>query len=125
MLTGTRIGRVRVIFRLPEMVTVGNGLPIASPVRWPKEPLAYIEWYQSLPKNPDKNHGMYIVRKQTSLHPQCSIVPITNIRQGCMLIPNFGKDMPPKTWKSDVVLDLATSFLLNNWQSLYSYQSLW
>jgi hypothetical protein len=98
---------------------------MSSPSVWPKEPLAYIEWYQPLSPNPDKNHSMYLVKKQISSNPQCSIIPITNIRQSCMLIPNFGKDPPKKEWKSDTVLDLAPSFLLNNWQSLYAYQSLW
>ena len=122
---GTRIGRVRIIFRLPDKVVIGNGMQVASPAIWPKEPLAYIEWYQTLLPNPDKYHGMYVIRKRHSLHPQCSIIPTTNIRQSCMLFPNFGKESPPKEWKSDTVLDLAPSFFLNNWQSLYSYQSLW
>jgi len=110
---------------LPDVLVVGNGLQTPSPATWPKETLAYVEWYQPLQPNPDMNHGMYIVRKPNSASAQCDIIPITNIRQGCMLIPNFGKDSPERNWKSDTVLDVASSFLLNNWQSLYAYQSLW
>jgi hypothetical protein len=108
---------------LPHELVVGNGLQVPSPAIWPKDTLAYVEWYQQLQPNPDKNHGMFSVRKPSSM--QCDIIPITNIRQTCMLIPNFGKDSPSKDWRSDTVLDVAPSFLLNNWQSLYAYQSLW
>ena len=107
------------------MLVVGNRFHIPSPAVWPKENLAYVEWYQLLQPNPDMNHGMYVVRKPSSASAQCDIISITNIRQSCMLIPNFDKDSPEQNWKSDTVLDVATSFFLNNFQNLYAYQSLW
>jgi hypothetical protein len=113
------------MFRLPETIKAGNAFEGKSPATWPKVPLAYIEWYAPLLPNPDKYHGMYTVRKQMTKEPQYSIIPISNIRQSCMLIPNFGKSWPKEEWTSDTVLDKANSFLLNNWQSLFAYQSLW
>ncbi|KAJ8579615.1 hypothetical protein M405DRAFT_870118 [Rhizopogon salebrosus TDB-379] len=34
-----------------------------SPTYWPREPLAYIEWYAPLAGSADSNHGMYQVKK--------------------------------------------------------------
>jgi hypothetical protein len=58
---------------------------------------------------------------------QWSIIPISNIRQCCMLVPDFD-ELPPgagQSWTSSNVLDKADSFLINNWQSMYSYRTLY
>ncbi|KAJ7016190.1 hypothetical protein C8F04DRAFT_1245633 [Mycena alexandri] len=42
-LTGTRVGRVRIIFRLPLTLSDGS----AAPSVWPKHPFAYVEWFSA------------------------------------------------------------------------------
>ena len=65
--SGTRVGRVRVIFELPKHLDVGLG-PQAAPNAWPKEPLAYVEWYGAPRSLPDENTGMYVIKKPQSLN---------------------------------------------------------
>lgn len=61
---------------------------------------------------------------------QGSIIPLSNIRQSCMLIPIFPKPRTPEAknldnWTSDNVLDKATSFLINNFLDFYAFQTIW
>ena len=95
-----------------------------APSVWPKGPLAYIEWYQTFRHKPDPVTGMFVVNKPAS--SDFSIIPVSSIRQCCMLIPRF-RDNPnwKKEWHSNSVLDHCSTFYLNNWQSNYSYQTLW
>ncbi|KAJ7112281.1 hypothetical protein C8R44DRAFT_833175 [Mycena epipterygia] len=51
-LTGMRVGRVRVLFKLPD--TLSNGAP--APAHWMKHHLAYIEWFSSFKPTHEKNH---------------------------------------------------------------------
>ena len=119
----TRVGRVRVIFELPEHLDVGLGSQ-AAPNAWPKEPLVYVEWYGVPRSLPDENTGMYVIKKTTET--QYSIVTLTSIRQSCMLIPKFDDNRDWKsTWTSENILDNASSFYLNHWQSSYAYQTIW
>ena len=125
---GTRIGRVRVIFTLPKEVETHLGTQPA-PRNWPTEPLVYIEWYSKLGGAADLKHGlMYHIKKVTTtsnpVRVQGAILPLTRIRQSCMLFPLFPK-VVPSHWTPTNVLDHATSFLVNNWLSKYSYQSIW
>lgn len=119
LVIGTRIGRIRVIFRLPETLD-GVSLP------WPKEPLAYIEWYSPLNSAAEKNHLMYSVKKamRPDGSPSGIVIPLTSIRQSCMLFPTYGSSMD-KTWTTTNVLDKCSSFLLNNWLDLYTYKTVW
>ena len=55
---------------------------------------------------------------------QGSILPLTHIRQSCMLFPVFPSSVPAH-WKADNILDEASSFYVNNWLSKYSYQTIW
>jgi hypothetical protein len=61
--------------------------------------------------------------------PQGAVIPLSNIRQSCMLTPVFkDSDIQPeeeKRWRSDNVLDLADTFWVNNWASKYMYQTIW
>ncbi|KAF8204518.1 hypothetical protein BJ912DRAFT_1017925 [Pholiota molesta] len=56
-LIGTRIGRVKVIFTLPKILDTITG-PTNPPTSWPKDPLAYIEWYSPLPSRALPGNGM-------------------------------------------------------------------
>jgi len=134
-ITGTRVGRVRVIFTLPAEVNSITGKRPA-PRKWPTEPLVYIEWYSTLQKTANPRHGlMYHIKKVTapvtsstssSTRPrvQGAIIPLSEIRQSCMLFPIFPASVP-NHWTPDNVLDEASSFYINNWLSKYSYQTIW
>ncbi|KAG0705540.1 hypothetical protein DFH29DRAFT_980968 [Suillus ampliporus] len=52
-----RIGRLKVIFRLPQQL-YGSVHPV-----WTKEPLAYVEWYSPLKPAAEDYHKMYSVKK--------------------------------------------------------------
>ena len=123
-LLGTRIGRLRVIFKLPDKLFGGI---IPSPALWPKSPLAYVEWFTPLRPSAHPDHNMYAVRTSplsSEGRRPGAIVPLSSIRQSCMLTPAFGRQVD-RDWTSDNVLDLCTSFLVNNWASKYAYQTIW
>lgn len=126
---GTRVGRVRVIFTLPlEVHTITGAQP--APSNWPKEPLVYIEWYSRLEKSASPRNGMMYRIKKISLNAmdkekvQGTILPLSRIRQSCMLFPTFPSSVPAH-WTTDNILDTASSFYINNWLSKYSYQTIW
>ncbi|KAF8905579.1 hypothetical protein CPB84DRAFT_1625246, partial [Gymnopilus junonius] len=126
-LAGTRIGRLKVIFRLPDLIPA-PGAPIPAPEAWPKVPLAYVEWYTRLPSEPSVQHGMYRISKpkpEASGHLPGEVLPVTSIRQSCMLFPVFKEAADQNQWNSTNVLDTAESFLVNNWVSKYCYQTIW
>ncbi|KAI0713002.1 hypothetical protein C8Q72DRAFT_790339, partial [Fomitopsis betulina] len=134
---GTHIGRVKVIFKLPDTIYEHGSLnEMHAPEEWATQgPLAYVEWYANLPASADPVHIMYEVRKlplRTDGTPAGEIIPLSMIRQSCQLIPRFPKPTKervvatvPTDWTSDSVLNKAQKFLLNNWASKYSYQTLW
>ncbi|KIY69492.1 hypothetical protein CYLTODRAFT_452584 [Cylindrobasidium torrendii FP15055 ss-10] len=127
-LIGTRIGRVRVIFKLP-MFAGTNTNPTPFPHYWPKTPLAYIEWYSkpTMTTTMGETHNMASVQKVFTPdgQPQWSIIPLSNIRQSTMLIPNY-KKTNVSTWDTDAcILDTCTHFRVNNYLSLYSFQTIY
>ena len=125
--TGTRIGRVKVIFTLPKVMDTRFG-PQEPPDFWPKTPLAFIEWYAPTPSTPlTKNGTMYHIKKPQPLQgrPPGCVIPISNIRESCMLFPSFPQGSSPLDWTTNNVLDRCDSFLINNWLSKRSYQSIW
>ena len=124
MSIGMKIGHLRVIFTLPELNIHGQ----PAPTIWPKEHLAYIEWYK-LSATAGANHNMYLVSKPPASAQGIipgEIVPLKAIRQSCQLIPHTRPNVTwPSSWKSHTVLDLCSSFVLNNWASKFSYQTMW
>jgi hypothetical protein len=123
---GTRIGRVRVIFSIPDTLDTSLG-PRQRPDTWHNGPLAFVEWYSPIPSRAQDNHGlMYRIKKVKTLQGRMpgAIIPLSNIRQSCMLYPIFDTNVSKK-WRSENVLDLASSFLVNNWSSKYAYQTIW
>ena len=71
---------------------------------------------------------MYEVKKADNTHRtkvQGAIIPLSNIRQNCMLFPRFSSSGVPDHWSCDSILDVADSFLINNWSSKYAYQTIW
>ncbi|KAJ3753363.1 hypothetical protein EV360DRAFT_87873 [Lentinula raphanica] len=63
--SGTRIGRVKVIFQLPSQLTLLGTHKTPSPSWWPSSALAYVEWYSPPSQTPleQKSHNMATVHK--------------------------------------------------------------
>ena len=131
MSIGMEVQRLWVIFKLPEVISHLQLINIPS---WPKEPLAYVEWYQ-LSHSPGQHHNMYsIVSPKPALRGESrdsrvipgAVVLLKSIRQSCQLIPleHIGENWPAE-WMSTAVLDQCSTFLLNNWSSKYAYQTIW
>ncbi|KAJ3766835.1 hypothetical protein FB446DRAFT_653164, partial [Lentinula raphanica] len=119
-----RVARLRVIFRLPE--TIDNyGLLEKAPDCWPRDLLAYVTWYSRFKPAPDKATGMYRVEPAVASNgiPQGAIIPLSNIRQSCMLVP--GRTSWERNWKSEDVLDKCSNFFVNNLQTKYTYQTIY
>jgi hypothetical protein len=110
-----------VIFRLPKVALHKKSVP------WSTEPLAYVEWYTPQQLT-DHSHKMYLIKK-TEVRAdgliKGSILPLANIRQTCQLLPKFGLPNVDENWRTDNVLDLCHSFLINNWAGTYAYQTIW
>ena len=122
---GTRAAHLKAVFRLPDTID-GNT------VNWPGTSsgmLAYVEWYTKFTLSADKYHNMYTLAlppTRTDGTKQGAIISLSQIRQACHLIPHYDKHLViPRTWTTDNVLDLSGHFWLNNWASLYAYQTLW
>lgn len=124
------VGRVKAIFTLPQKIE-RPGHTISAPAQWPKDPLAYLELFR-LSAQANKNHGMFTAVPEIDNQGirLGAIVPITNIRQSCMLIPVFPTRNTPEaeqlhSWQPENVLDQADSFVLNNFLNMYSYQTIY
>lgn len=130
VLVGTHIGRVKVLFRLPQHLKLIGSYKTQAPGIWPKSVLAYIEWFTvpSLSSGEQTTHNMVTVRKSALLSdsaPPWSIIPVSNIRQSCMLTPNLQKTSFRTSWTSSNILDSADTFLVNNWTSVYTYKTIY
>ena len=118
------------MFKLPRRLPQTQGGQ-AAPAWWPKGPLAYVKWYTKFTRTADPTHLMYMVKKQplaVNGVPQGKIVPLSQIRQSCQLIPAFpsgARGTVPMDWTPENVLDKAAKLLLNNMAGTYAYQTLW
>jgi hypothetical protein len=121
---GCRAARIKVIFRLPQIVDC-HDFRVPAPVFWPTEPLAYVTWFSRFKRSPDVSTGMYRVEPSKDSHgiAQGAIIPLSVIRQSCMLVPSVTSW--DKTWNSTNVLDGCNSFFINNLQSKYAYQTIY
>jgi hypothetical protein len=127
-MSGKRIGRVKVIFRLPSTIPSQVALGTLEPSNYPQEPLACIEWYSKLQGAADPNHMMYRITKsppRADGSVPTSIIPLSDIHQSCQLFPFFSNKDVDSTWTTHNSLDQCSVFLVNNWRSLYSYQTIW
>lgn len=74
---------------------------------------------------------MYKIKKHTDnpFEVPGAVIPLSNIRQSCMLIPKFSEEsqlpQDEKKWNSSNVLDMADTFYLNNWLDLYTYNTVY
>ncbi|KAJ7312316.1 hypothetical protein DFH08DRAFT_717847 [Mycena albidolilacea] len=111
--SGYRVGRVRVVFKLSKQVTAAlfPGVP-------PPGHLAYVEWFSAFSRRHEPNHLMYkISRLEERI---ASIIPIENIRRSIHLFPQFGH-VVPRSWTSQNVLDSATKFYVSPWSDRHAY----
>ncbi|KAF5343887.1 hypothetical protein D9757_015253 [Collybiopsis confluens] len=101
---GCRAARVRVIFRLPQVVK-RHGFPISAPRFWPSEPLAYVTWFTRFEGAPNKVTGMYRVEpaRASNGEAQGAIIPLSDVRQHCMLAPS--RREWERGWTSHNILD--------------------
>lgn len=130
-ISGTRVGCVKIIFSLPKIIQ-RPGFQEPAPKEWPTQPLAYVEWYTRQGSLADKTHGMYKIFPAYDSQgcQQGSIIPLSNIRQSCMLIPIFPKPRTQEaknleSWTPGNILDKAKAFLINNFLDLYTFQTVW
>ena len=117
--TGYRIGRVRVVFSLPE-----RSLPTLFPIgkEVPKH-LVYVEWYTAFTEDPDPDCHLFKISpmKDRDGGRVCSIIPLANLRRSVHLIPKFGA-VAPQEWTSSTVLDLANVFFVNSFTDNHLYR---
>ncbi|KAJ7739015.1 hypothetical protein B0H16DRAFT_1694676 [Mycena metata] len=89
-LAETRVGGVKIIFRLP--TTLFNGS--AAPPAWSKHPrLAYVEWFSAFKPSHEQHHHTYSVVEpwpRADGRMQGSIIPLTDIRQTYTRTSQFG-----------------------------------
>lgn len=119
------MGQIRVIFRLPQVLGA-SALKQPSPSWWKvEEPLVYVHWFSRFKNRPDPHNQMYIIEKVKDSKGQIpgAIIPLANVRQGCMLSP-ASKDWSHE-WKSHTILDQCKRFFVNNLQSKYSYCTIY
>lgn len=106
---GYRVGQVRVIFTLPDVL---GGIP--------SERLAYVEWFSKFAA-PDNNHGMFKLNRSLEDGERvASIAPISTIRRSAHLFPKFGP-LVPEGWSSDNVLEKCATFYLNPFTDRHTY----
>ncbi|KAJ3963605.1 hypothetical protein EV361DRAFT_986154, partial [Lentinula raphanica] len=121
---GCRVARLRVIFRLPHSID-RDDFEVNTTSKWPQEPLGYVTWYTRFKPAPDQATGMYRVEPAMASNgmPLGAIIPLSNIRQSCMLVP--GKTSWDASWNSENVLDECSSFFVNNLHTKYTYQTIY
>jgi hypothetical protein len=122
-LTGYCIGRIRVVFSLPEsaLSTLFKNNPITIP-----QHLVYVEWYSPFRDAAQPNHLLHKIStmKDGSGGRVCSIIPLANIRRSIHLFPQFGP-VAPQDWTSSTVLDLCDHFYVNTFTDRHVYRIIY
>lgn len=112
-----RVGRVKVVFTLP----VKAQELLFRRDRQPPKYLAYIEWFTKFPPMPDSATKMYPVRKALrNGETSAFVVPIELISRSVHLLPKWGRKVPLE-WKSENVLDICPTFLVNSFKDMSTY----
>ncbi|TBU58884.1 hypothetical protein BD310DRAFT_850215 [Dichomitus squalens] len=114
-----RVGRLRLIFRLPSKACRQLFPNVVSP-----GPLAYIEWFTAFTR-PDSVHGMYKVSRCRNDRDEllASVVEVDTIRRSCHLFPTCSGTIS-RDWTSSTVLDACEDFWLNPFSDLHMYMTL-
>lgn len=107
--------RVRAIFKLPDVIAPGFGVP-----------LIYAETFTSHAKStPVKGINMYKVQRERLPGGKANgiVIRLDWVLRSCFLLPDFGKAVP-KGWRSSTILDVCDSFFLNDTLDPDSYDNL-
>ncbi|CDO72219.1 hypothetical protein BN946_scf184970.g71 [Trametes cinnabarina] len=116
---GYRVGRIRLIFKLPKQASqyLFPGMP-------PPGYLAYVEWFSAFTQ-PHPVHNLYKVTRPRGRQGEKppSVVEISSIRRSCHLFPDFGP-VVPRDWTSSTVLDRCEHFWTNPFTDLHMYMSM-
>lgn len=116
---GYRVGRVRVVFTLPEKAHKLMFQPHVENI--PKH-LAYIEWFSPFEDEPDPNHLLYKIKATRSEEGHvCSVISVNDIRRSAHPYPKLGASALLE-WKSSTVLDQCNTFYLNSFNDRNLYR---
>lgn len=119
---GLRIGRAKVIFKLPQAYLDARSEATA-------EVLVFVEWFTVASQDPNPNSKMYRIKKERYInhpfHVNGEVVKLSSIKNSIQLIPAFPKDEVDQAWTSNNVLDVCNEFYINNWSSIRAYQSIY
>ena len=123
VLTGYRVGRIRIIFSLPE--SAHSSLFENNAITIPQH-LVYVEWYSPFRDATEPNHLLHKIStmKDGGGGRVCSIIPLANIRRSIHLFPQFGP-VAPQDWTSSTVLDLCDHFYVNSFTDRHVYRILY
>lgn len=118
---GCRVAQVRVVFTLPEKV---RALLFGIQQDIPQH-LAYVEWFSAFKRHPEPNHLMYKVTRSVDRdgHRISAVIPVTSIRQGVQLFPDFGP-VAPAEWTSSNVLESCKAFFVSDFSSRHAYHTV-
>jgi hypothetical protein len=109
--SGYQVAQIRVVFQIPSKVR--EQVFLSSTTAPPTTHLAYVEWFSSIPTNPDPNHLMYKVsRLMHNGRRHASIIPVDSIISSVHLFPLCRPPIPPE-WNSFTVLEHCQNFYLN------------
>ncbi|KAH9929368.1 uncharacterized protein B0H18DRAFT_874057 [Fomitopsis serialis] len=124
-LADMRVGRVRVIFSIPEKA---SPLLFSSSTRTrnPELPrhLVYVEWLSKFAAAPDPRYQMYKVTTLTGAAAIGSVVPLSLIERSVHLNPKWGGPVPVH-WTSENILNECATFYLNQYKDSHSFYNLY
>ncbi|KAI0704544.1 hypothetical protein C8Q76DRAFT_630995 [Earliella scabrosa] len=116
-----RVGRVRLIFKLPRSVLQQVMPDVVAP-----GPLAYVEWFTAFTQ-PNPVHGLYKVSRCRDANGalRASVVEVRHFRRSCHLYPIApGNGFVPRDWSSSTVLDACDHFFVNPFSDLHMYMTM-
>ncbi|KAI0819422.1 hypothetical protein BC628DRAFT_1423760 [Trametes gibbosa] len=119
-LQGMRVGRVHIVFTLPDKVRDH----LFRPGHHPPRHLAYIEWFSKFLSSPDANLCMYKIKRLMGEARLASVLPVTLIERSVHLLPKWGGNVPD-SWTTENVLDECLTFFVNPFKDAHTYYNLY
>ncbi|KAF9235433.1 hypothetical protein BU15DRAFT_89590 [Melanogaster broomeanus] len=105
---GTRVGQIKVIFKLPPSSNLGKT----------RHPLAYIHWFRPLQSFDDQAKMFRLTRSSRQHGPNAEVIPVDRILRPCHIIPQWGGQVANRD-----VTDVD-KFLLNRYIDLDLFNRL-
>lgn len=114
--TGYRVAQVRAVFRIPDKASA----MLFHGVKEPKH-LAYVEWFTKFPQDPDRNYGMYELKRAMKDNKRvASVIPVSDISRTVHLYPKWGPAVP-REWTTNNVLEECASFYVSSFLDRHTY----